>query len=1011
MVQGIPRARERGRLLLEGCGGQQDALAPKSHQSRDIASLFWWMTGAAFVGMGLIVFLLLLAWKRRHRRGIGSDTEGEKPGERFAWYVVVGAGIVLPIILLATLFVVSDIFVIRTTQAPAAASTRLTIEVVGHQWWWEVRYPGTEAVTANEIHIPVRTPVRVEVRSADVIHSFWVPELNRKIDAIPGQQNVVELYADVVGRYRGACAEFCGLQHTHMDMYVFAEPPAAFERWLANQAATAAAPATSLARRGEQVFTQRRVRQLPHGARHDRHAARSGPISRISRRARRSRPSRSRTPRASSPRGSPARSTSSPATRCRTSGCRPAAAGADRLPHGAEIVAIAEPRTAAVERLDRLERMWKGRPGVLGWLHDDRPQEDRAPLLLVDARLLRHRRHRGARDAHSARFARQHPRLAETYDQLFSLHGITMIFFFIIPMTTGGFGNYLIPLMIGARDMAFPRLNALTFWIFLGSGIFLYTSFALGMAPDAGWFDYVPLASRAYDPGRNIDFYCLGIIFNSLASTLTAGQFIVTILKYRAPGMSFNRMPLFVFAQLAAAFGLLFALPFLSADAIFLYLDRNIGTHFFDSAQGGSALLWQDLFWIFGHPEVYILIVPAFGIATTIIPTFTRRKMVAFPLVAIAELLVVFIGFGVWAHHMFATGLPTIALTFFAAATAMVVIPSTIQVFAWCMSFVLGTTSFTTPLLFIAGFIFMFVAGGLTGIMFLAVPFDQQVTDTYFVIAHFHYIIFGAAVFPIFGGMYFWFPKVTGKLYFERPGQISFWIIFVGTNLLFFPMHIVGLLGMPRRNYTYPSGLGWTAYNLAETIGGFVTLVGILVLLGNLVVSYRKGAPAGPDPWHAPTLEWTTSSPPPEYNFAVTPKVTSAYPNWDAEDRAEDGRNLERGVLVLDQGHEQASTSPVDANFSEVVALPHQSHYPIVLAFTLSLVFAALVAGSNGTALVMGVLCLLVLSGWHSQDPRSIDADTSADAAPLPDRRRRLLPRPRRGHSPGAVGCPPRGGA
>jgi cytochrome c oxidase subunit I len=643
-------------------------------------------------------------------------------------------------------------------------------------------------------------------------------------------------------------------------------------------------------------------------------------------------------------------------------------------------VAVAQPSVAVAERLDRLERVWKGRPGVLGWLTTT--DHKKIGLLYFWATLVFFGIGGTEALVMRAQLATPNNDLVspQTYDQLFSLHGITMIFFFIIPMTTGGFGNYLIPLMIGARDMAFPRLNALTFWIFLGSGIFLYTSFALGMAPDAGWFDYVPLASRAYSPGRNIDFYCLGIIFNSLASTLTAGQFIVTILKSRAPGMSFNRMPLFVFAQLAAAFGLLFALPFLSADAIFLYLDRNVGTHFFDAAQGGSALLWQDLFWIFGHPEVYILIVPAFGIATTIIPTFTRRKMVAFPLVAIAELLVVFIGFGVWAHHMFATGLPTVALTFFAAATAMVVIPSTIQVFAWCMSFVLGTTSFTTPLLFIAGFIFMFVAGGLSGIMFLAVPFDQQVTDTYFVIAHFHYIIFGAAVFPIFGGMYFWFPKITGKLYFERPGQISFWIIFVGTNLLFFPMYIVGLLGMPRRQYTYPSGLGWAVYNLAETIGGFVTLAGILVLLGNLVASYRKGAPAGPDPWHAPTLEWATSSPPPEYNFAVIPKVTSAYPNWDAEDRAEDARNLERGVLVLDQGHEQVSTSPADAKLAGIIAMPHGSPWPILLAFTLSLVFAALVVVRNGVALVMGILCLLVLLGWHSQEPRSAEVRGSSPA-------------------------------
>src|SRR5436190_8334203 len=344
---------------------------------------------------------------------------------------------------------------------------------------------------------------------------------------------------------------------------------------------------------------------------------------------------------------------------------------------------------------------------------------------------------------------------------------------------------------------------------------------------------------------------------------LTAVNFLVTIFKLRAPGMSFNRIPLFCFAFLAASFGLLFALPALSVDLIYLYLDRNLGMHLFDPAHGGSTLLWQHLFWFFGHPEVYILIVPAFGIATEIIPAFTQRKMIAFPLVAIAELLVVFIGFGVWAHHMFSDGIPAVTLVFFAGATAMVIIPSTIQVFAWTSTLFTGRPRFSTPLLFIVGFILFFVIGGLTGVMFVAIPFDQQVTDTYFVVAHFHYIIFGAAVFPIFGGMYYWFPKVTGRMYFERPGQISFWIIFLGTNLLFFPMHIVGLFGMPRRQYTYPDGLGWAAYNLAETIGAYFTAAGIALLFGNLVWSRFRGEPCGPDPWRGATLEWATASPPP----------------------------------------------------------------------------------------------------------------------------------------------------
>jgi cytochrome c oxidase subunit I len=614
--------------------------------------------------------------------------------------------------------------------------------------------------------------------------------------------------------------------------------------------------------------------------------------------------------------------------------------------------------------------MWTERPGVLGWLTTT--DHKRIGLLYfwttlvffgaggVEALLMR------------TQLAQANNNVLgpNTYDQLFTTHGLTMIFWFIIPMTTGAFGNYLIPLMIGARDMAFPRLNALTFWIFVASGIFLYTGLFLGFGPNAGWFDYVPLASRLYDPGRNIEFYALGLLFNSIASTATAANFIVTIFKCRAPGMSFNRIPLFCFAFLAASFGLLFALPSLSGDLIYLFLDRNVGTHFFDTAHGGSTLLWQHLFWFFGHPEVYILIVPAFGIATEIIPAFTQRKMIAFPLVAIAELLVVFIGFGVWAHHMFTTGIPTVTLVFFAGASAMVVIPSTIQVFAWSSTIFTGRPQFKTPLLFIVGFILFFVAGGLTGIMFIAIPFDQQMTDTYFVVAHFHYIIFGAAVFPIFGGMYYWFPKVTGRMYFERPGQISFWIIFVGTNLLFFPMHIVGLLGMPRRVYTYPGGLGWTVYNLLETVGGFITTAGILLLFGNLVVSYRRGPRVGADPWHGPTLEWSIPSPPPEYNFAVIPTVSSAYPNWDAPDRELDGRRLAAGVGVLDDGHEQAISTPFDGEADEIVRMPHGSPWPILVALCLSAMFAVLTIEKFTVAAVIGVLLLLTLAGWHSKEPQ-----------------------------------------
>ena len=397
----------------------------------------------------------------------------------------------------------------------------------------------------------------------------------------------------------------------------------------------------------------------------------------------------------------------------------------------------------------------------------------------------------------------------ETFNELFTTHGVTMIFFAVIPMQIGAFGNYLVPLMIGARDMAFPRLNALSYWIFLASGLFLYAGVFSGHAPNAGWFDYVPLALKRYNPGPNVDFYALALIFTGISTTIGAINLVVTIFKNRAPGMSLNRMPLFCFAILATSFSLIFALPSLTADLVFLELQRKAGFHFFDVGHGGDPLLWQHLFWIFGHPEVYIIVLPAFGIATSIIPTFARRKMLAFPLVALAELLVAFIGFGVWAHHMFATGLPLIAIVFFAAASMMVVIPSTIQVFAWTLTVTMGRPLFKAPLMFIGGFIVFFVLGGLSGISFAAIPIDQATTDTYYVVAHFHFIIFGAAVFPLLGGLFFWFPKVTGRLYNEPLAQAAFWLTFAGTAITFFPMHIAGWLGMTRRIYTYPSYSGW----------------------------------------------------------------------------------------------------------------------------------------------------------------------------------------------------------
>jgi cytochrome c oxidase subunit 1/cytochrome c oxidase subunit I+III len=434
--------------------------------------------------------------------------------------------------------------------------------------------------------------------------------------------------------------------------------------------------------------------------------------------------------------------------------------------------------------------------------------------------------------------------------------------------------------------------------------------------------------------------------------------------------MSLNRMPLFCYAFLSVSFALVFALPALTTALIFLELDRRLGFHFYDALAGGDVLLWQHLFWIFGHPEVYIIILPAFGIATSIIPTFTRRRMVAFPLVALAEVLVAFIGFGVWAHHMFAVGLSTVATVYFAAASLIIVIPSGIQLFAWLTTIFTGTPIFKTPLLWVLGFIVMFITGGLSGITFAAIPFDQQLTDSYYVVAHFHYVIFGAAVFPILGGMYYWFPKVTGRMYYERVGQASFWLTFLGTSLTFFPMHIVGLLGMPRRQYTYEPDLGWTGYNLVETIGSYLLAAGLIMVVANLAVSLRRGAPAGNDPFGGDTLEWSTTSPPPHYNYAVVPRVTSPYAMWDREDREADARKLERGEQVLERGHETPASTVLDARFDEILDMPSESWLPIVTAAALSIVFVMLLLGHWVTAGAFGGLVLLILFAWHTREPQ-----------------------------------------
>jgi cytochrome c oxidase subunit 1 len=518
----------------------------------------------------------------------------------------------------------------------------------------------------------------------------------------------------------------------------------------------------------------------------------------------------------------------------------------------------------------------------------------------------------------------------QVYNEMFTMHGTTMIFLAVMPLNVG-LGNFIVPLMVGANDMAYPRLNALGYWLFLFGGIFLSSSYLIGHPPDAGWFAYAPLSANGgvLPKTNSMDFWVIGLNILGVSSILGAINFIVTILNMRAPGMKFNRMPLFVWAQLVVAFLIIFSFPSITVATILLYFDRNFGTAFFLPEKGGDPMLWQHLFWFFGHPEVYILILPAFGIISEIFPVFSRKPIFGYAFIAYSSVAIGFLGFTVWAHHMFAVGMGPWANAAFSATSLLISVPTGVKIFNWLATLWGGSLNFKTPLYYGVAFIFLFVIGGITGVMLAIPPLDYQTTDTYFVVGHFHYVLFGGAIFAAFGAFFYWWPKMFGRMLSERLGIWQFWLMFIGMNLTFMPMHYLGMIGMPRRTWTYEAGVGFEFWNLMETIGALTIALSVALFLLNIYLSRNYGEIPGNDPWDGHTLEWATTSPPPAHNFDSLPVIRTRRPVWD-----------------LKYGEAQQFTTPRDtkaagsadeAHEPHSIHLPPPSFYPLVLAFGLTM--------------------------------------------------------------------------
>ncbi len=577
---------------------------------------------------------------------------------------------------------------------------------------------------------------------------------------------------------------------------------------------------------------------------------------------------------------------------------------------------------------------------------------------------------------------------AGEYNALFTMHGTTMIFLFVMPMSAA-FMNYLLPLMIGARDVAFPRMNALSWWIFVFGGIFLYSTYLfsspeppvglttiagnldpselgwLARGPDGGWFCYQPNCGPFYTPGHAMDFWALGLQILGLASLISSINFIVTVFNMRARGMRLLRMPVFVWMSMVVAFLLLFSLPIIAIALFMVVFDRQFGSLFFAAQAGGDPILWQHLFWLFGHPEVYILILPAMGIVSEVLPVFSRKPLFGYAAIVFAGAAIAFLGFGVWAHHMFSSGITPVAQAAFGISTMTIAVPTGVKIFNWMGTMWMGKIRFKTPMLFAIGFLAMFTIGGLSGVTHSIVPSDWQQTDTYYIVAHFHYVLFGGSIFGIFAGLYYWFPKFTGRVMSERLGKVHFWLQFIGFNLTFAPMHWLGLQGMIRRTWQYPEEAGYGPWNMVVSAGAFIIAISIAVFIYNWVVSKRRGAPSGLDPWDARTVEWTIPNPTPEYNFAKVPVIHSLDDFWHRKyDEDDDGRAVRR-----EDADETIRTLEEEGrNPATPIHLPAPSYFPVMMAAGVPTIFYGFIFHTSiaGKALIVigALLSISALIGW-----------------------------------------------